>query len=230
MKIIFIVIVFSFLTACQDNGINQELLSLKSNNKEGEFLDFSTVQCQKSFDLHEYIFPYECSDNCQLPYSKNPSFNNKSFFNELSIDKYDIDNWFFTEKVEKRLISSQEFSKDEDNSIFGRINYCNTSEIIYNFSPIHYTKNIRKDDIVYLKGHLNDIKFDELDRYNIYQIIRLGGENNPEKFFENLMNTPSLKGNYSCDIRQKEVPYGMVEMAYCAEYNKLTVITLYNPN
>ncbi|MBE0443332.1 MULTISPECIES: hypothetical protein [unclassified Psychrobacter] len=70
--------------------------------------------------------------------------------------------------------------------------------------------------------------FNKLNKAVVYQILEISGADNPEIFFQELINSPKITKYKGCTVQQKQSKYAMVGLTSC-EFDNRTDLSLYNP-
>ena len=68
--------------------------------------------------------------------------------------------------------------------------------------------------------------FNKLDEDIIYKILDISGADNPEIFFQELINSPKITKYKDCIVQQKQSKYAMVDLTSC-EFDNRTDLSLY---
>ena len=68
--------------------------------------------------------------------------------------------------------------------------------------------------------------FNKLDEDIIYKILDISGADNPEIFFQELINSPKITKYKGCTVQQKQSKYAMVDLTSC-EFDNRTDLSLY---
>ena len=68
--------------------------------------------------------------------------------------------------------------------------------------------------------------FNKLDEDIIYKILAISGADNPEIFFQELINSPKITKYKGCTVQQKQSKYAMVDLTSC-EFDNRTDLSLY---
>ncbi|MGP9715857.1 hypothetical protein ACT3TI_14030, partial [Psychrobacter sp. AOP22-C1-22] len=68
--------------------------------------------------------------------------------------------------------------------------------------------------------------FNKLNKYIVYKILDISGADNPEIFFQELINSPKITKYRGCTVQQKQSKYAMVDLTSC-EFDNRTDLSLY---
>ena len=68
--------------------------------------------------------------------------------------------------------------------------------------------------------------FNRLDEDIIYKILDISGADNPEIFYQELINSPIITKYKGCTVQQKQSKYAMVDLTSC-EFDNRTDLSLY---
>lgn len=104
--------------------------------------------------------------------------------------------------------------------------------IIFNDGYLAYTlpspNESYKNSLIRYTSNNSKQKFTDFENEMLYRIISISGEENPQKFLQELVASKKNHDYKGCYIQQKESKLSIVELAVCDSDNK-KFLTLYNP-
>ncbi|MGP9600891.1 MULTISPECIES: hypothetical protein [unclassified Psychrobacter] len=132
---------------------------------------------------------------------------------------------FFHENTNAIEIQDEGFFENEH--IFnGDIKYSNGTSIMYTFNK---KNNNYFNELFLMYGEYKpNESFSPADKDIIYKILEISGADNPEDFFQELINSPQITKYEGCTVQQKQSKYAMVDLTSC-EFDNRTDLSLYNP-
>lgn len=136
----------------------------------------------------------------------------------------EIKNYLYKE-IDSNLIKRKQL--DENNYLFrGYIQYIDGIDFDYSF--------IKNEEGYFGKTYTlsSDYKangeFSELHMNLIYKMLEISSIENPQQFFQELINSPKITKYTGCTVQLKKAKYGVIDLTSCEE-DDATVLALYNP-
>lgn len=168
----------------------------------------------------------QCKAQCENPqaecrhveYLNTPAYQSTTD-TRLPKDKIiEIENNFIN-TVPKSSIVANFHSSDS-----GWVDYYDGRSLVFSFLNDRQGRN----GIYYISPHQNSATLSDFDQQMLLKIISISGNDNPQRFLQELLVEQPINHCSSCIIKQKQSKYGMIELSVCKADNAMT-FSLYNP-
>ena len=132
--------------------------------------------------------------------------------------------YFFHKNKNSVNVKDESFFENE-HVFYGYIDYLNGTSISYLFNK---ENNKYFSESFLIRGEYKIIEqLDNSYKDILYKILDISGADNPEIFFQELVNSPKITKYKGCTIHQKQSKYAIVDLTSC-EFDNRTDLSLYS--
>ncbi|MBE0443533.1 MULTISPECIES: hypothetical protein [unclassified Psychrobacter] len=136
----------------------------------------------------------------------------------------EIKNYLYRE-IDSNLIKGKQL--DENKYLFrGYIQYIDGIDFDYSF--IKDTEGYFGKTYTLSSDYKSNEEFSKLHMNLIYKMLEISSIENPQQFFQELINSPKITKYTGCTVQLKQAKYGVIDLTSCEE-DDATVLALYNP-
>lgn len=207
------------LTTNSQNTKNNEEIDISTQKK-----DINNIQKDTLVVIKEDVLHSENSIDWEPRIIKTPvSQPRKNFyFPESNIQE--IKDYFYndvdTSKVKEKYL-------DENNYIFrGYVQY--TDNVVFDYSFIKDKDGYFGKTYTLTSNYKESKNFNDFQKSLIYKVLEISEVDDPQKFFQELLESPEITKYTGCTVQLKKAKYGIIDLTSCKE-DDATVLALYNP-
>ena len=130
---------------------------------------------------------------------------------------------FFSKKQNEKQIKNKQFDETEY-VFFAVMQYYDDTVLDYSLDKVNNKYFVKVSN---LRSNYQPLEpFNNIHKDAVYKMLDISGADNPEIFYQELINSPIITKYKGCTVQQKQSKYAMVDLTSC-EFDNRTDLSLY---